>query len=134
MRVVIDTNVLISGIFWTGKPKQVLNSARQKLIDAVTSKVLMNELEEILTREDKPFRLTKTEVNRVVKEILSFGTLIKPTSTISICQDDDDNRVLECAVSGNAEYIITGDPHLLKLKSYKNIKIVKPTEFLKIID
>lgn len=69
MRVVIDTNVLISAIFWTGKPKQLLNHVRRKNITFVTSKHRLNELKGILIRKDKPFHLSENEANQVLKAI-----------------------------------------------------------------
>jgi len=59
VRIVIDTNVLISAIFWTGKPKQLLNKVRNKKVTFLTSKALLHELKEILVRKDKPFKLSE---------------------------------------------------------------------------
>jgi len=134
MRVVIDTNVLISGIFWSGKPKILLNKARRGEITSVISEVLLNELKDILTREDKPFRLTRSEADRIVSSVRIISDIILPISKVSVCRDEDDNRVLECALDGNAEYIVTGDSDLLDLREYQGIAILRVADFLKTIE
>ena len=133
MRVIIDTNVLISGIFWSGKPKFLLNKARRGEITSVTSEILLNEMKEILTGEDKPFRLSVSEANRIVSSIRDISDVILPKSKVSVCRDEDDNRVLECALDGNAEYIVTGDTDLLDLREYQGIYILNVADFLRTI-
>ena len=133
MRVIIDTNVLISGTFWSGKPKILLNKARHREIASVTSEILLNEVKEILTREDKPFRLSMSEANRIISSIRDISDVILPKSKVSVCRDEDDNRVLECALDGNAEYIVTGDTDLLDLREYQGIYILNVADFLRTI-
>ena len=130
MRVVIDTNVLISAIFWTGAPKRLLNKARRREMVFITSQTLLGELEEILLREDKPFRLSPEEAKRILKEIKKIGEVIPTHTRVQACEHEPDNRVLECAVDGTAQFIITGDKHFLRLKSFRNIKIVSVLDFL----
>ena len=130
MRIVIDTNVLISAIFWTGKPKQLLNHVRRQKITFVTSNQLLDELREILIRQDKPFHLSGNEADQVVEAMRGFAEIIEPHSQITVCHDQMDNRVIACAIDGKAEYIITGDLHLLGLRSYKSVKIMGVSDFL----
>lgn len=78
MRAVIDTNVLISGIFWSGKAKILLNKARRGEITSVTSEILLNELKEILTRENKPFRLSESEADSIVSSLCVVSDIILP--------------------------------------------------------
>lgn len=130
MRVVIDTNVLISAIFWTGKPKQLLNQVRLGRLTFLTSEILLAELREVLTREDKPFKLSAEEAERVVAGMRDLAEIVEPRQRLSICQDEEDNRVLECAVEGRAEWIVTGDRHLLNLKSFQGMPIVTVANFL----
>ena len=130
MRVVIDTYVLISAIFWTGKPKQLLNQIRLGRLTFLTSEILLAELKEILTRKDKPFGLSVEEAERVVAAMRDLAEVVEPQQRLSICQDEEDNRVLECAVEGRAEWIITGDRHLLNLKSFQGIPIVTVADLL----
>ena len=130
MRAVIDTNVLISAIFWTGSPKRLLNRVRRGEVTLVTSRVLLDELKEILVRPDKPFKLTEEEADRVVKAMQNVAEVVETQSQVRVCRDEKDNKVLECAVDGRAEWIITGDAHLLELQSFKNVRIVTVAEFL----
>ena len=130
MRVVIDTNVLISAIFWTGKPKQLLNRVRHEVITFVTSNDLLNELKEILIRRDKPFHLSDNEADQVVETMRGVAEVVKIHSRITVCHDEMDNKVLACAIDGKAEYIISGDIHLLGLGSFKSIRIMTVSDFL----
>jgi len=131
VRAVIDTNVLISAIFWTGSPKRLLNRVRRGEVTFVTSRVLLDELKEILVRPDKPFKLSEEEADRVVKAIQNVAEVVETQSQVRVCRDEKDNKVLECAVDGRAEWIITGDAHLLELQSFKNVRIVTVAEFLR---
>lgn len=130
MRVVIDTNVLISAIFWTGSPKRLLNRVRRGEVTFVTFRLLLDELREILVRPDKPFKLTEEEADRVVKAMENVAEVVETQSQVMVCRDENDNRVLECALDGRAEWIITGDAHLLELQSFKGVRIVTVAEFL----
>ena len=84
MRIVIDTNVLISAIFWTGKPKQLLNHIRRQKITFVTSNQLLDELREILIRQDKPFHLSGNEADQVVQAMTVFAEIVEPHSQIGV--------------------------------------------------
>ena len=130
MQVVIDTNVLLSATFWTGKPKQLLNKVRRLEITFLTSEILLSELKEVLVRQDKPFKLSENEAERILKALREIAEIVRTDSQVTICEDDSDNRVLECATDGSAECIITGDVHLLSLRDFQGTKIVTVREFL----
>lgn len=129
MRVVIDTNVLISAIFWAGKPKLLLNSVRRGEITFLTSETLLAELKEVLTSKDKPFRISTGEADKIMNHLKDIAELVNTLNIVAVCRDEDDNRVLECALDGSAEYIITGDKDLLDLKIFKGIKIMSVGDF-----
>jgi putative PIN family toxin of toxin-antitoxin system len=131
MRIVIDTNVLISATFWTGKPKQLLNKVRRGQVTFITSETLLEELKEVLTREDKPFKLSEEKAERVVTTMRDLAEIVQTKSHLTVCQDEMDNRVIECAIDGRPECIVSGDLHLLGLKSFKNVKIMTASEFLR---
>ena len=77
---------------------------------------------------------SKDEAKNIIEKILLFASLIEPKQKINVVKDDpDDNKVIECAIESSSGYIITYDKHLLKIKEYKRIKILKPEEILKII-
>lgn len=130
MRVVIDTNVLISGTFWTGKPKQLLNKARRREITFLTSVALLDEMREVLTRQDKPFKLSHEDAETIVLTWRELAEVVSTHTEVSICRDEGDNRVLECAADGQADFIVTGDQHLLELGNFHGIRIMPVVDFL----
>jgi len=90
----------------------------------------LDELKEILVRADKPFKLSENDAKRIVNAVDEMAEIVQTQSKFSVCRDEKDNCVLECAVDGKAQWIITGDMHLLKLQSFQGIPIVRVTEFL----
>jgi hypothetical protein len=131
MRTVIDTNVLISAAFWTGRPKQLLNKVRCREVIFLTSEVLLDELKEVLVRADKPFKLSEQESALVVEAMKDMAEIVEVHSNVSACRHDQDNHVLEYAIDGRADCIITGDLHLLEMGSFQGVKIVTVADFLK---
>jgi len=132
MRVVLDTNVLLSALaFPGGKPDQVLHRIRRREVDLFLSTFILAELDRIL--RDK-FRFTKRQSDERVRVIRRLATLVEPTERIAVvAANDDDNRILECALAAHADYLVTGDKeHLLPLRSIGTTQIVTPAAFLEI--
>jgi len=132
MRVVLDTNVLISALAFPGsKPDQVLQRIRQGEVALFISAFILAELERIL--RDK-FRFTTRQTDERVAVIRRMATLVEPTERIAlVVAKDDDNRILECAVAARADYLVTGDKeHLLPLRSIGATQIVTPAAFLEL--
>ena len=132
-RIVIDTNVYISGTFWTGSPKQLLIMASRKQFITLVSQGILDEIIDILTREDKPFRLSIEEAKRVVHKILEYAVMVTPIQRFTVCKDEKDNMVLECAINGKADFIVTGDSDLLALKKYEGMQIVTVRKMFEIL-
>src|SRR3989344_8504542 len=131
MRIVADTNFLISATQWD---YSVAHKLLKKLIisdaEIFTTQDILDETSEVLERD---FEYSKNGANNIIKKILLFAKLIEPKQKINVIKDDpDDNKVIECAIESFSDYIITYDRHLLKLKEYKGIKIITPEEFNKI--
>ena len=132
LKVVIDTNVYISAIFWGGNPRKIIELGRDGKINIYTSNDIIKEITEVLLNK---FKLNYDDVERIFLDFSSFTILVKPFQPLKIIkQDPDDDKFLECAISCNANYIISGDRHLLNLKEYKGIRIVNSSEFLQIIN
>ena len=130
MRVVLDTNVLLSALAFPGsKPDQVLQRVRRGEVALFLSAFIPAELERIL--RDK-FRFTTRQTDERVAVIRRMATLVEPTERIAlVVAKDDDNRILECAVAAHADYLVTGDnKHLLPLRSIGATQIVTPAAFL----
>lgn len=132
MRVVADTNVLISALLFGGSSEQVFLAGLRGEIQLITSLPLLNELERVLK---KKFKFDTHLVSEILEEVKDVMEIVETTSCIDvISHPEEDNRVLECAVDGRAEIIVTGDTrHILPLKDYRGIKILSPSEFTKLL-
>lgn len=127
LKVVVDTNVIISAIVFGGKPKKIIQLIIEGKIIPIISKPLIAELVEILC---KKFKFSVKKMHLVEKIVEGNFKLIYPSVSLDVVYDKDDNRVLEAALEGRCIYIITGDRDLLELNSYKGIKIMNPESFL----
>lgn len=127
-RVVLDSNVIISAVVYKGKPRIILDLAFEQRIETITSPALLVEVMEVLA---KKFQLLKEELDLINEEIENDFEIIHPRTALHLVRDEDDNRVLEAALEGDCDYIISGDEDLLNLGQFKNIKIVTPDEFLR---
>ncbi len=130
-RVVIDTNVFVSGLNFGGKPGEVLELFVRGDIDVITSPFILSEIERILRER---FEWSEGNIHRVLNRIKHQTILVHPKLKVAIIKSkDDDKRILECAIEGKAQYIISGDKkHLLPLKKYQMTKILSPAEFLRV--
>ena len=129
VKMVVDTNVLISAILFGGNPEKVLSMAEEKRIEMLISSEILEEFTNVL--KDK-FSFSQDMAELVASGIKEISTLVIPTQRLKVIKEKDaDNRVLECAVEGKAQYIVTGDTrHLQPLKEYKGIRILSPVQFL----
>ena len=130
MRVVADTNILVSALLFGGTSEQVVLAGLRGEIQLLTSLSLLKELEKVLKEK---FKLSIPLVREIVEEVREIAEIVEVFSHIkAISYPEEDNRVLECAVDGKADFIVTGDTkHILPLKEYGGIKILSPSEFLK---
>jgi putative PIN family toxin of toxin-antitoxin system len=126
-RVVLDTNVYVSAYGFGGTPARLVRAAIVGDIELVTSPALLAEVARILA--DK-LEFDVEHVEEVVRQIARIATVVRPTERLTILSDDPDNRVLECALAGDADIIVSGDRHLLGLREYDAIRIVGVTEAL----
>lgn len=130
-RVVFDTNILISALVYGGNPQEALRLALTKQIQAIISPILQAELIDIIT---KKFPLSLTEMYLLKEEIERSFIIVNPQMDLDVVRDNDDNRVLEAAVEGECDFVITGDKDLLDLGQFENIKIITSTQFLEIFN
>ncbi|MDK2814099.1 MAG: uncharacterized protein PWP18_12 [Thermoanaerobacter sp.] len=138
MRAVIDTNILISGfISKRSYPAKVLDYWILNKISPVVSREIVEEYANVLAR-DKFSVLGSTEERlNLLHRILSLDwvVFVYPQQKIDVIKDDPkDNIFLECAIEGNCEFVVSGDQHLLQLKEYRNIKIIKAEEFINLLE
>lgn len=130
MRVVADTNVFLSALVFGGPPEEIINLARQGRVELLASPDILLELSAVLKTK---FSWQDGEIADAVRTIGYCSTLIKPRAVIKEIEDDPDNRVLECAVDGMSDFIVSGDHHLLELESYRGIRILKARDLLDIL-
>ncbi|MDJ1184015.1 putative toxin-antitoxin system toxin component, PIN family [Roseofilum casamattae] len=129
--VVFDTNILISAVLsTTSYPFQCLALARKGQIESVTCPEIVEEFREKLLLK---FKFLEEKANIAVDEVISFSSLVSISGNLkTVPADPDDDMVVECAVISKANYIVTGDKHLLTLKQYNNISILKAAEFIQL--
>jgi putative PIN family toxin of toxin-antitoxin system len=129
-RVVLDSNVIVSGLGWSGAPAKILDAALDGQLVLVTSPPLLAELRRVLGYP----KLAKVlgEAQQIVDLVESSSVVVIPARVIAAVSDESDNRVLEAAVEGAADYIVSGDDHLLGLGSFQHIPVIAPREFLKV--
>ncbi|MDQ5826305.1 MAG: putative toxin-antitoxin system toxin component, PIN family [Chloroflexota bacterium] len=136
MRVVLDTNVLVSALIVPmGKPARILR--RLDAIDLLTTESIMAEVGRVLrySRIQKRYGLTAETITTYLERLREVSTFIVTHTQVSgVSKDPDDDKFLECAVDGDARYIVSGDPHLLSIGSYEGISIVTPSAFLLILE
>ena len=127
-RVVADTNVYISALNFAGTADEVPALGRAGAIAVFISQPILDEVERVLIRK---FKWTAPRVREAARAILDFAVLVNPIESVNLVHDDEpDNRIIECAIAAGADAIVTGDQHLLKLRSFRNILIMAPREFL----
>ena len=132
-KAVFDTNVYISATLFGGIPKKLILLAFEGKFQLFTSGDILTEISGVLA---KKFNYSQKRISQVLDAIGNIARTVKPSKTVDVVKSwPSDNRILECAVTAKANYLVTGDKkHLLPLKKYQSIQIVSPEEFLKIID
>ena len=129
LAVVFDTNVLISALGFGGTPLDALLRAFDTDIDLLASEDTLAELDRVMKYDRLPF--TDADREQYVAILSREVDVVVPETTVDVIdRDPDDNAFLECAVAGDATYVVSGDKHLLDLESYRGIDVVTPAEFL----
>jgi len=136
MRLVLDTNVVLSALLWGGTPYRLLQLAIEDEVQIFTSPVLAAELREILARPHLAAKLAEkgTTADAVTALYLEFARAVSPLSVPRVVPDDpDDDHVIACAVAAKADIIVSGDKHLLKLREHQGIRIVTAAQAVQLI-
>ena len=130
-RVVFDTNILFSAVGWLGNPHHCVQAARQGKCLSLTCEAILAELAEKLQLK-RGFDAGKAA--EAINEIRAFSKVVAIPGTLKVvAADPDDDAVLECAVIGQAQYLVSGDRHLLALGNYQGVQIVKAANFLTLL-
>lgn len=128
MRIVIDTNVIASAIFFGGLPRELIEHLVKRELSAFASPEIINEYQE--TIKELSYKYSKKTPIFPLNTIISSIRLIDPVSDVQVCRDPDDDKFISCALDAKCVYIVSGDKDLLSIRKYKNIEILTVSEFL----
>ena len=128
MRIVIDTNVIASAVFFGGRPYQLLRYIMENYVEVVASKEIVDEYEEIILRLQQKYPAITTKIP--FHDILAKLEIIRVSSDIHVSRDPDDDKFISCAVDGKCLYIVSGDSDLLFIGKYEGIEILTVSDFL----
>jgi putative PIN family toxin of toxin-antitoxin system len=127
VKVVPDSNILISALIWGGMPARLVESAILGEVELCVSQPIIDETIRVLRRKG----LDESALSEALDYIISGATVVTPFEILDVVKDDpDDNRIIECAIAAGADAIVTGDKHLLRLGQYGGIRIVRVRELL----
>ena len=127
IRVLPDTNILISSVFWRGNPYEVI---RRGILGEYQLVISAEILDEVVDKLRNKFHFPEESIQELIDILMTYCHVVEVTSKFDTVRDKKDNKIVECAFDGKADYIVTGDPDLLELKEFRGIKIVKAKEFL----
>ncbi len=128
MRVVLDTNILVSALLWRGAPYRCLLATQAGLAELVISRPVLEEFRSVLVTK---FRFTTTDADQAAGHIQSAADLVEISGRLRVVHDDpDDDKFIETAQVGRADLIVSGDRHLLKLGTAAGVLVVTAREFL----
>jgi len=128
MRVVLDTNVFISGIFFQGPPAQILQAWKDSRFELIISHAILEEYQRVA--ETLADRFPTIDISRIIQLISIHSHMVETNISIHVCKDEDDDKFIECAVAGRADVIVSGDKHLLEIVQYDEIPIITPRQFI----
>jgi putative PIN family toxin of toxin-antitoxin system len=132
LKVVFDTNILVSALGWRGPPFRCVELAHTGVVESVTCAGVLDEFKEKLVLK---FRFSEEDAERRLAYHLRFFRVVRiPGELRGATRDPDDDKLLECAVCGKADYVVSGDKDLLVLGEYRGVKIVRASEFLAIVE
>lgn len=138
MIVVLDTNVIVSALLSpSGIPAVIINRWEVGEFDVIISPALLNELGQVLQypRIQKVLNLSHEDLELFLNRTSQVAIVVEPDFKLSVIKDDPaDNRLLECGIAGGADFIVSGDHHLLEVKDYRGIVILQPAGFLTVLD
>jgi putative PIN family toxin of toxin-antitoxin system len=131
-KVVLDTNVLVSALHFGGRPRELLDIARHGQFEIFLSPFILNETERVLREK---FHWEPKLLKLALSKIRSVATMVEPQETVTVIKAKiTDNRILECALAADADFLVTGDTkHILPLREFRGTRIVRPAELLSVL-
>ena len=133
MKIVVDSNIFVSSFFWGGNPRNIFERVINGFDELFITEEILIEIESVMNRSK--FQANSSKIKDYIRIVKKYSKIVVSNSiSEEISRDEDDNKILQCGIDGNVNFIITGDNDLLVLNEYKNIKIVKPREYLDIVE
>jgi uncharacterized protein len=127
MKIVLDTNIYISGSLWENSSTEIIRLAQDNKIKLFISSEIVQEIRRVLKTK---FFINDDKIRRFLVRVLTIANIVRPTVDITVVKEDkEDNIILECANECNADFIITQDKHLLKINQFNGCKILHPSDF-----
>ena len=129
LKVVMDTNVFVSGVFFSGPPYQILRAWQSGEFELVVSQEILDEYRRVgkILADERP----NIDLNPILTFVLEHAKVYKPAKLKEpVCEDPDDDKFFACALASGSQVIISGDKHLLKVSGYQRIEVLKPREFV----
>lgn len=131
MKIVLDTNVFISAIFFSGPPSQILKAWKESKLQIILSEEILEEYQRV--GGELSTKYPSIDIEPIIEFLTIFGELVETKDiSESICEDPDDNKFVECAIASQSKLIVSGDKHLLRISGYQNIEVLKPRDFINI--
>jgi putative PIN family toxin of toxin-antitoxin system len=131
-RVVLDTNIIVSALISDGKPRELFRKGIENQFSIVTSDQMLKELARVLRRPK--FKTNPNEIRRITLALLNSAEMISVKTELKVVKEDPkDDMVIETAYDGHADFIVTGDRHLLELENFRGIKITTVEKALKLL-
>ena len=129
LRVVMDTNVFVSGVFFSGPPYQILQAWQEGEFELIVSREILDEYRRVgeILAEEHPGVDLKTLLNFVLEHAKVYKSVVLKEP---ICEDPDDDKFIACALAGGSKVIISGDKHLLKISGYQGVEVLNPRAFV----
>ena len=127
MKIVLDTNVFISGIFFSGPPSIILQAWRDLKIQIILSEEILEEYQRVA--EELTSKYPAVDIDRIIELLTVYGEVFETEGiSVAVCEDSDDNKFIECAIASNSKLIVSGDKHLLNITGYQGISVLKPRD------
>ena len=131
MRIVVDTNVLASALFFGGRPGELLRLILARSVSAVATQEILDEYQDTIDYLLEKYKGRELHFSAV--PIYSAMEITPAKTRVAVCRDPDDDKFISCAIDGQCYYVVSGDKDLLTLKKYRHVKIVTVSEFLELL-
>lgn len=129
MRIVLDTNVFVSGVFWKGPPAVVLDACSSGRIELVLSPAIIDEYRRV--GQELTNQYHGLDLKSVIDALITIAYVVSDRKLPSpVCSDPDDDKFLAAAISSRAEYVVSGDKALLRVHEYRGVRVVTAREFV----